>query len=144
MRTKSVPQMATHVPWGAEAVDGDDSLVGLVVSVNRKGYSLVGERARDPLLNAAELFGRELSQGLMKLPAMLSGSPVRQEHLIVYGWVEIIAVEVHGSHLSISPGVMPSCRDTITRVTGPGMRHGSCRAASPQHRLNDLQGRRRP
>ena len=78
-----------------DAVYGDDPLVGLVVTVDGEGDALVGERARDPFLDAVEFLGGELRQGLVELLAVLTGSAVRQEHLVVDGRVEVVVFEVH-------------------------------------------------
>ena len=80
-----------------QAVNGDDPLIGLVVPVDSEGDALVLEGACSPLLNAADLLYRELGQSLVEPPAVLSGRAVRQKHLVIYGWVKIVVVEVHSS-----------------------------------------------
>ena len=84
-----------HYP--GQTVDGNYPLVRLVVPVACKSYALVGERAVDPLPDAAELFRGELVQGLVKRPAMFSRSSVRPEHLVVDRRVEIVVIEIHAT-----------------------------------------------
>ena len=77
------------------AVDRDDAFLGLVAAVDGEGDSLAHERMGHAGLNAGELRGRESAQRVMEGPAVLAGRPVRQEHLVVHGGVELVAAKVH-------------------------------------------------
>ena len=102
-----VPVRAGHGP--GHAVDGDDSLVSLFVSVDNKGNPLRGERAHDAILDIAKLFGGKLGQGLVYLPAVLPWGAVRQEHLVIYGRIEFVSVKVHGYNPSTRGVSIPEC-----------------------------------
>ena len=109
------PVATGHCP--GQAVDGDDVLVGLAVAVNREGDALVRKRAHHTIMDVAQVCAGEPEQGLLELAAMLPGSSVRQEHLVIDRRVEIVTVEIHACNLS-----SPRVAEIMKGLGGPSSR----------------------
>ena len=93
-----------------QAVDRDDALVRLVVTVDGEGDPLVQERPGDALLDIEQFLGRDLRKRLLQEPAVRARRAAPLEHLVVDGVVEFVPVEVHD-------GYAP----TISRRWGPAV-----------------------